>query len=233
MKPYYNENGITIYNADCQEVLPQFDTGYFDLCLTDFPYAVNVDYDGYVDNEENLVELIGNTMPHILRSSKVSLITCGTRNVQLYPRVSWLLGWYNSAGAGRGPWGFPCHQPILVYGKDPYLKHHLGCYPDAFFNNEMSPKSIHPCPKPIGLWTWIMLRGSPFQTDLIMDPMMGSGTTLLVAKYSGRRAVGIEQSKAYCDEAIAKLESKDPLFTDVPISLKRKSVGLPQMRMEL
>jgi len=57
--------------------------------------------------------------------------------------------------------------------------------------------------------------------------------TLLVAKYSGRRAVGIEQSKAYCDEAIAKLESKDPLFTDVPISLKRKSVGLPQMRMEL
>lgn len=36
--PYYNEDGITIYNADCRDVLPQLEP--VDLVLTDPPYGV-------------------------------------------------------------------------------------------------------------------------------------------------------------------------------------------------
>ena len=41
-KPYYHDekSGITIYNADCREILPFI--GEFDLCLTDPPYGIGV-----------------------------------------------------------------------------------------------------------------------------------------------------------------------------------------------
>ena len=39
MKPYYDKDGITIYNGDCLEVMKQFDNKSFDLVLTDPPYG--------------------------------------------------------------------------------------------------------------------------------------------------------------------------------------------------
>lgn len=52
----------------------------------------------------------------------------------------------------------------------------------------------------------------------ILDPFLGSGTTLLVARQLGRRGVGIELSKTYIDEiAIPRLEGQPmSLFAEVP-----------------
>jgi DNA modification methylase len=41
--------------------------------------------------------------------------------------------------------------------------------------------------------------------DTILDPMMGSGTTIKVAKQLGRKAIGIEIEQKYCDIAIERL----------------------------
>jgi hypothetical protein len=38
MTPYYDKDGITIYNGDCLEVMKQFEDKSFDLVLTDPPY---------------------------------------------------------------------------------------------------------------------------------------------------------------------------------------------------
>ena len=40
MKPYFERDGITIYNADCRDVLPTLEAGSVDLVLTDPPYGV-------------------------------------------------------------------------------------------------------------------------------------------------------------------------------------------------
>lgn len=205
MLPYYDQDGITIYNADCRTALDSFTPKQFNLCLTDYPYGVNVDYAGYDDSQQNLLELISETMPNILRVSERALITCGHDNIRYYPKEDWILALINKAGANQNRWGFTCWQPILAYGKDPFRASGQGARPDIIEFSESSEKNGHPCPKPLTTWKKVLLRGSVSTTDVILDPFMGSGTTLLAAKQLGRKAVGIEQSQKYCDIAIKRL----------------------------
>ena len=41
MKPYYQDQSVTIYHGDCRQIVPQL--GNFDLLLTDPPYGIGVD----------------------------------------------------------------------------------------------------------------------------------------------------------------------------------------------
>ena len=63
----------------------------------------------------------------------------------------------------------------------------------------------HPCPKPIEPWRLIMSRLSVAPTDTVLDPFMGSGTTLRAAKDLGRKAIGIEIEERYCAIAAERL----------------------------
>jgi len=212
IKPYYEKDGITIYNGDAVEIMKQFPDKSFDLVLTDPPYGVGVDYDTYDDSQGALRSLVADSIPEIIRVGKRALITCGVTNIYLYPKPKWILAWVITAGAGRNPWGFSCWQPILAYGKDPYLENRMGARPDIIRSNAHSEKNGHPCPKPLEMWTKLLERGSVKKSDIILDPFMGSGTTLLAAKNTGRRAVGIEISKKYCDITIERLEKERSLF---------------------
>jgi DNA modification methylase len=196
-----------IYNEDCLETMTRMESGSVDLVLTDLPYGVNVDYDTFEDTQDNLKELIAKVMPEIKRISKRALITCGTKNLFLFPKPDWTLAWISTAGIGMSKWGFACWQPILAYGNDPYLEMRKGSMPDIFMSNETSDKNGHPCPKPYKLWRKVMLRGSVKQTDVIYDPFMGSGTTALVCEDQNRNWIGSELSKNYCDIANKRLEN--------------------------
>jgi site-specific DNA-methyltransferase (adenine-specific) len=205
MKPYFQEDGCTIYHADCREVLPMLPRG--DLCLTDPPYGVGVEYASFEDTPENVRRLVGEVIPLMINKCKRVLLTCATRQQHFYPVPTWILCWHCPSGAGMNPWGFTCWQPILAYGPDPYLEKNLGSRPDVI-TFVGSDSSDHPCPKPIGIWKKILERGSVSGDDLIIDPFMGSGTTLRAALDSGRRAIGIEIEEKYCEIAAKRLSQK-------------------------
>jgi DNA modification methylase len=73
------------------------------------------------------------------------------------------------------------------------------------------PNVLHPTTKPLSLVRhfveWTTQTG-----DLVLDPFMGSGTTLRAAKDLGRRAIGIEIEERYCEIAAKRLEQQ-VLFT--------------------
>jgi len=205
-KPFYESGGQTIYLGDCLEVMRGLEDKSFDLVLTDPPYGVNYEYAEYNDTSKNLKKLVDNFMPEVLRIGKRILITCGNGNQHLYPKPDWTLAWVISAGAGQNKWGFTCWQPILAYGKDPFRENLMGARPDIIQSNEISKDFGHSCTKPINLWSKLLLRGSVKETDTILDPFMGSGTTLVAAKLLGRKATGIEISERYCAIARERLK---------------------------
>ena len=65
----------------------------------------------------------------------------------------------------------------------------------------------HPTPKPLALIRF-MVEISARPDSVILDPFMGSGTTLLAAKLEGRRAIGIEKNREYCDIAVERLRQR-------------------------
>ena len=206
MKPYYQDNAVTIYHGDCRDILPKI--GHIDVTMTDPPYGVGVEYGVFDDTEDNVRNLVSDVMPVILGMSDVVCLTCATRQIGFYPTPTWILCWLNRAGAGMNPWGFTCWQPILVYGKDPYLRDRKGSMHDVIEHNECTSKSMkqdHPCPKPERFWMKVLNRISTRSTDIICDPFLGSGTTLRVAKDLNRKAIGIDVDEKYCEVAAKRM----------------------------
>jgi site-specific DNA-methyltransferase (adenine-specific) len=66
--------------------------------------------------------------------------------------------------------------------------------------------SKHSTQKPVALMEYL-IRTYTNEEELILDNTMGSGTTLLAAQNTKRRAIGIETDKHFCDVAIERLQS--------------------------
>jgi site-specific DNA-methyltransferase (adenine-specific) len=66
-------------------------------------------------------------------------------------------------------------------------------------------EAVHPTQKPLAVVMPLISYSCP-EDGIILDPFMGSGTTLRAAKDLGRKAIGIEISEAYCQIAVRRLE---------------------------
>lgn len=85
------------------------------------------------------------------------------------------------------------------------------------FNGESKKKIGHPAPFPLELPRRCIKMFS-YVGDTVLDPFMGSGTTLIAAGMLGRRSIGVEVDKAYCRLAQKRIESAVELFQR-PLSL--------------
>jgi site-specific DNA-methyltransferase (adenine-specific) len=70
-------------------------------------------------------------------------------------------------------------------------------------NNAIANERVHPTQKPVSLMRWCIEFFPHART--ILDPFMGSGTTLRAAKDLGRKAIGIEIEERYCEIAAKRL----------------------------
>jgi DNA modification methylase len=214
VKPYYEQDGITIYHGDCRDVW----TGLaFDAVVTDPPYGVHFEgkntkhttrsdegYESLADSPEYVFDVVVPVVAALVATGKPVVMTPGSRNAFRYPEPAAMGTIFYPSGAGLGRWGFTCSQPIFYYGRCPYLAAGKGHRPDSFSTTESAEDWGHPCAKPTGTARFLVTKASlPCQT--ILDPFMGSGTTLRAAKDLGRKAIGIEIEERYCEIAAKRL----------------------------
>lgn len=231
MKPYYEEDGITIFCGDCREILPQLPK--VDAVITDPPYGVLVPgdlfsrkrddrggdhglvrkpYHGYVDTYENFVNQIVPRLNESIDAADRAAIFTGPHIVE-QRKATAMGGVYSPAGSGRHQWGFKVLLPVLFYGTAPRLDGGIKT-PNVLWSCDRAEQNGHPCPKPYSWMAWLVSLAS-LEGHTILDPFMGSGTTLVAAKNLGRRAIGIEIEEKYCQIAVERLRQRVLDFGEV------------------
>lgn len=203
MKPYYDHSGIVIYHTDWREC----ELERHQLLLTDPPYGIEEargknksrgklalakdygtsDWDDAPPTEGELLRLQYWTEHQII---------FGGNYFRLPPSKCWLvwdkvnsgdfadceLAWTNLDKAVR----------IFRYMWNGMLK-------------ENPEYRMHPTQKPLALMKWCLTQ-APDKIMTVLDPYMGSGTTLLAAKSMGLSATGYEREECYCESAAIRLE---------------------------
>lgn len=198
MKPYYQDEAVTIYHGDCREILPSLPK--VDLVLTDPPYGLN-------------------------RSDPVRK-PVGTMMWDARPPDSDLLDLVRSKADKVIIWGgnyfpLPPCQRFLIWDKVQPENFSTSMVEMAWSNLSGPAKLFkdrvigfykeHPTEKSLDLMCWCLSLVSDAQT--ILDPFMGSGTTLRAAKDLGRKAIGIEIEEKYCEIAAKRMAQQVLEFT--------------------
>lgn len=75
------------------------------------------------------------------------------------------------------------------------------------FNGESKKRVRHPAPFPIELPRRCIKLFS-YVGDTVLDPFLGSGTTLIAAYLNKRKGIGVDIDKKYCNLAIERLEKE-------------------------
>ena len=200
--PYYQDDQVTLYCGDALALLPALRLGTsVTLTFTDPPYNAGKAYDGYHD-QRSPAEYRAWCASWFRQVPRPLVFTPGTRNLALWfeiERPDWVACWHKANQNSRNACGGAnAWEPLLVYGR--------ACLPvDAWSITIRSAQQVtgpHPVPKDEKAWLRILadLLGADTRA-VVLDPFAGSGTTLIAAKRLGVRAIGIEQSAAYCEIA--------------------------------
>lgn len=200
--PYYQDTHSTIYHGDCREVLPELKD--IDLIFADPPYGVGLKYgDAYADTGGGGANVWAPGLAAMFqRIAPLTFVTPGIRNLFVWPTPAWILAWNKPGSTRRSDLGgFNTWEPVLMYGKRRIYTDAIRL-PDCV--NHAKDTGGHPCPKPLRLLRWLIGEGSD-KGATILDPFMGSGTTLRAAKDLGRKAIGIEIEERYCEIAAQRL----------------------------
>lgn len=203
MKPYYEEGGIVIYHGDCREILPSLPM--VETVLTDPPWILQREI------------MVGN-LDAVGLWCEVAPLLNADRLLLWLPIVHDPRAWLNPLI------GWPYLRQVYVrraipgyFGRslmDGEIVHVLGKFPPARKGRMVIPGGLaityistdrvndHPGPRS-EIATSFLIKW--WCDELVLDPFMGSGTTLCAAKSHGRKAIGIEIEERYCEVAAKRL----------------------------
>jgi len=216
LKPYYEHGGITIYHGDCREIAPTVDRA---CVVTDPPYGI-----GYNTNSQRFTRAASPWWSNV----DSSLVTNAPRVVgdkQPFDPAPWVSGpailWganhYADKLAASGGWlvwdkrlgienmaekGWPMSEAELAWTNVRGSVRVFRNLWSGLLRSEEKGEHYHPTQKPLALMKWC-LGFAP--EGAVLDPFMGSGTTLRAAKDMGRKAIGIEIEERYCEIAAKRL----------------------------
>lgn len=247
MKPYYEDDAVTLYHGDCMDVLPSLPA--FDLVFTSPPYNLGASPWPHLGNWKQgdsaggkskwrngsdgsggvTYESHEDTMPWneyvawqhaCLTMLWNGLTDTGAIFYNHKPRVIggklWtpldlnpglplrqIVVWARAGGMNYNPTAYvPTHEWIMVLAREGFRLKSKGASGIGDVWRVAQGPSLHPAPFPVELPARAIETTGP---GTVLDPFVGSGSTLVAAKAAGVRAIGIEKSEAYCELAVTRL----------------------------
>lgn len=206
LKPYYQDDWVTIYHGDCREILP--DLVDCDLVLTDPPYGVRTDTDSATRGRRargiTHPPVHGDTTPfnphHLMRFRRLVLFGANNYASRLPDSQSWIV-WDRLSGDSRTA------DAELAWTNLGGTVRRFGHLWNGVLRDSEIGNHLHPTQKPVALMAWIIARWTrPGQT--VLDPYMGSGPVPRAAKDLGRKAIGIEIEERYCEIAAKRCQQE-------------------------
>jgi DNA modification methylase len=210
--PYYDDGqGIVIYHGDGLDILPAL--AMVDLVLTDPPYGVQMSngfdgFDGFGgfgppiarrqypdawDKERPSSVLFA----MLLARCDKAIIFGGNFFADLLPASTHWIVWDK---LNTMPTFGDCELAWTNVDRKSVKKKTVEW--NGLLGKER--ERFHPTQKPLELMAWCLETYSQ-PTHVILDPFMGSGTTLRAAKDLGRKCIGIEIEEKYCEIAVRRL----------------------------
>ena len=204
---YYDEGGITIYNARCEDVLPDIDPATVDLLLTDPPYGIGNpdDYSATRDTLRVYTAIEGDSEDFdptpLLRYGRCVLFGANNYSSRLPDAPAWIV-WDKACQAM--PTGFRNSEAELAWTNVTRRMQVMRCQWIGSVRTGERGHFLHPTQKPVSLMRWIVERWTK-PGDLVLDPYMGSGPVAQACHELGRRYIGIELVEDYCKVAVGRL----------------------------
>ena len=208
MKPYFQDDAVTIYHGDCRHILSTL--GRFDLLLTDPPYGIDADNRKRILSRGKLApakdygesqwdkEPVPGWLMELAREMCDKQIIFGGNYYALPPCKGPLI-WDKENGDNDFADGEMAWNNL---GTALRIKRHLW--------NGMLRKGgeerHHPTQKPLAVIAWALSLAGDVAS--VLDPWAGSGTTGRAAKDLGKTAVLIEREERYCEIAAKRMEQQ-------------------------
>ena len=205
-KPYYEDGSVTIYHGDALEIAPRLEREV--ALISDPPYGMgwNTDSTRFTGGQHkrgqgrcDWAEIHGDTEPFDPTPwlAYPAVVLWGFNHFARSVPLGTVLVWVKKADHLFGSFLSDCELAWMKGGYGVYA--HRKQFPPPSRMAENNGKVAHPTQKPLSLMRWSIERAG---TDLpVLDPFMGSGTTLRAAKDLGRKAIGIELEERYCQIA--------------------------------
>ena len=209
VKPYYSDDAVCIILGDCRDIMPTLPK--VDLVLTDPPYGVGLQTAYAANQRGNL------TAAHDYPPVHGDDAPFDPAPWLAFPNIiMWGANYYASRLPDQGQWLVWDKRDGIAFndqadaelawtrgtgGTVPRIYRHL--WNGMLKDSERDQVRVHPTQKPIALMRWCM--GFFPDALTILDPFMGSGTTLRAAKDLGRKAIGIEVEERYAEIAARRM----------------------------
>jgi site-specific DNA-methyltransferase (adenine-specific) len=235
MKPYYQDNHVTIYCGDCIEILKSF-VASFDVIITDPPFCSGARQDAQKSGRGAMMrgaQWQDNWFCHDNMSTHGFLFLMRSALLQCYRSctdpaaghffIDWRMfpnlygalescGWivknllvWDKKQFGMGS-NYRNQHELIIYAEKGKLRFKKKTVANVLSHKR--PGSVfHPTEKPVDLLKEL-IRATTGNGSLILDPFAGSGSTLLAAKEMGRHAVGIEINERFCEIAANRMRQE-------------------------